>query len=186
MGEIEKKLAKKLKYQSIQKALLSVVAGGAFLSVAILAPNALQIFKKMGISGKRKREGISRARDTLLKNGMLQRDERGYLQITDRGLIKLQTKGELIEKPKRWDKKWRVLIFDIPERRRKIRTEIRHTLQSVGFVKLQDSVWVYPYNCEKFITLLKANLHIGKDLLYMIVDSIENDRHLKEEFGLKI
>ena len=50
--------------------------------------------------------------------------------------------------------------------------------------RLQDSVWVYPYDCEDIIGLLKTDIGVGKDLLYMIADEIENDRHLRENFGL--
>ena len=54
----------------------------------------------------------------------------------------------------------------------------------IGFVRLQDSVWVYPYDCEDLITLLKADFRVGKDVLYLIVDSIENDKYLRAEFNL--
>ncbi|TAL49335.1 CRISPR-associated endonuclease Cas2 [Patescibacteria group bacterium] len=185
MGEIERKSARKLKYKNIQNAVLAVVATGVFLSAAILAPNALQVFSKLGITGKRKREGVSRARDRLLEKGMLKKDEKGYLQITNKGRIKLGMRHELVRKPMRWDKRWRVLIFDIPEKRKEVRNKIRQMLISAGFLRLQDSVWVYPHNCEDFVALLKADLHIGKDLLYLLVDSIENDKYLKEEFDLK-
>jgi hypothetical protein len=53
-----------------------------------------------------------------------------------------------------------------------------------GFVRLQDSVWVYPYDCEDIITLLKAEYRIGDDMRYMIVDSIERDSALRRHFKL--
>ena len=58
-------------------------------------------------------------------------------------------------------------------------------MQEIGFARLQDSVWVFPYDCENFITLLKAELKIGSAVLYMIVEHIENDKHLRAQFGLK-
>ncbi|MCI0557327.1 MAG: hypothetical protein MN733_02450, partial [Nitrososphaera sp.] len=79
---------------------------------------------------------------------------------------------------------WRVLIFDVPEYRKKIRETIRHSLRMIGFVRLQDSVWVYPYDCEDFVALLKADLKIGKDVLYLIVQEMEGDTHLKQIFDL--
>ena len=185
MGEIEKKSAKRARRKNIQDTVLAVVAGSLLLSTAILAPNALQMFSKLGITGKRRKESINRARNNLLEKGMLMKDDRGYLQITNKGRLKLGDFDELIDKPKRWDKKWRVLVFDIPEKRRRNRDGIRKTLSKAGFIRLQDSVWVYPYNCEDFVALLKAQQHVGKALLYMIVDSIENDKYLKGAFALK-
>ena len=49
---------------------------------------------------------------------------------------------------------------------------------------MQDSVWVYPYDCEDILTLLKTDLGVGKYILYLIVDELENDKHLREFFDL--
>ena len=57
-------------------------------------------------------------------------------------------------------------------------------MQEYGFIRLQDSVWVYPYDCEDLIALAKANFRIGFDVLYMIVERIERDTHLREHFAL--
>ena len=93
--------------------------------------------------------------------------------------------GKLLqEKPKRWDGKWRVLIFDIPERKRNIRDYIRSTLVTLGFYHLQDSVWVCPYDREDFIAMLKVDLQIGKDVLYVIADRIEHDMPIRKYFEL--
>lgn len=54
----------------------------------------------------------------------------------------------------------------------------------IGFLKLQDSVWIYPYDCEELVALLKADFRIGKDILYVIADSLENDGWIKRHFGL--
>ena len=61
---------------------------------------------------------------------------------------------------------------------------MRRMLVAMGFLPLQRSVWVYPYDCEDVIVLLKADLRIGKDMLYLIVDELENDKWLRKEFDL--
>jgi len=118
------------------------------------------------------------------------------LLVSDNGKLRLTQKGESVlrtlearnyaqQKPSRWDGKWRVLIFDIPEYRKSTREKIRRTVMEIGFIRLQDSVWIYPYDCEDLLTLLKADLKVGKDLLYMIVDSLEGDAKIRLFFGLK-
>jgi len=77
-----------------------------------------------------------------------------------------------------------VLIFDIPEKRKGTREKVRRTLISLGFERLQDSVWVFPYDCEDLITLLKVDFKIGKDILYLVVESLEYDLPLRKKFGL--
>jgi hypothetical protein len=45
---------------------------------------------------------------------------------------------------------------------------------------------VYPYPCEGVISLLRTNLNLEKEdeVIYMTVDSIENDAWLRKEFKL--
>jgi len=88
--------------------------------------------------------------------------------------------------PRRWDKKYRIIIFDIKETRRGARDTLRIWLTQLGFIQLQRSVWVYPYECQEVVTLLKAHIHIGKDVLYLTADFIENDRWLRKAFDLPL
>ena len=122
----------------------------------------------------------------MVKRGLLVYQD-GFLRLTSKGemeLKSLEMKDWKNMRPKKWDGRWRVLIFDIPEKRKPLREKVRNTLLSIGFMRLQDSVWLYPYDCEDFINLLKADFKIGKDLLYLIVESIENDKSFRKKFSI--
>ena len=158
------------------------------IAVDALAPNIFQILPKLGFKiSKNGKRSINNSRARLVKNGILKYDVNGFLCLTEKGKDKLR-EIEAVEykiiSPRKWDNKWRVLIFDIKESRKSLRDKLRKTLISVGFVRLQDSVWVFPHDCEDLITLLKADFKIGKDVLYMVVDKIENDGVLRKSFGL--
>lgn len=187
MGVQEKSSRARTRRLKIQKVVLQSVAVAGVLSVALLAPNALQILKLFGVSKKRNfTQAINTSRRRLVAAGLL-RYEDGFLRITEKGerkLREIERRNYQLPQPKRWDKKWRVLIFDIPERRKSVRDKVRLTLTAIGFKRLQNSVWVYPYDCEDLITLLKADFKIGRDLLYLIVDSIENDAILRDWFDI--
>ena len=123
----------------------------------------------------------------MVDKGFLEYNDRGFVCLTQKGKAELEKMEKMEYKivlPKKWDKKWRVIIFDIKENRRNLRTKIRRTLFTLGFKRLQDSVWVFPYDCEDLITLLKADFKIGKDLLYLIVEKIENDKSLRDWYQL--
>jgi phenylacetic acid degradation operon negative regulatory protein len=45
---------------------------------------------------------------------------------------------------RRWDGRWRLVLFDVPESRSVARNKLRHFLQSRGFGYLQNSVWITP------------------------------------------
>lgn len=187
MGKQEEETKRRTKKNQLRKLVLNTIAIAGLLSIAALAPNVIGAMGKLGIvPSRRQREYAHASRDRLLKQGLLTR-EKGLLRLTaagERELRMLQLEEFGSKKARRWDRKWRVLIFDIPEYRKKLREKVRRTLERIGFQRLQDSVWVFPYDCEDLIILLKADFHIGKDLLYMIVDSIENDKYLREQFGL--
>jgi len=190
MGVMEKEVKIRAVKRKIQDAVLGVIATAGVLSVAMVAPNALQALKIFGLDKKlirHKKRSISLSRERLLQAGLIEYKKDGFLSLTKKGEYKLdemERKNYVLEKPKRWDGKWRVLIFDIKENRKSLRDRIRATLMAVGFIHLQDSVWVYPYDCEDLVSLMKVDFKIGNDLLYLIVEKMENDFNLKKRFGL--
>lgn len=188
MGKLEEKNKKRRKKADLQKLLLTTVSTAGIIGVGLLAPQVLGAMKKLGmLPGPRQTDSIRDTRNKLVQKGLLVWEGK-KLRVTEKGCKKLNSwalQDYQISKPKKWDERWRVLIFDIPERRKGLRDKVRRTLIAVGFVHLQDSVWVYPYDCEELITLLKADFKIGKDMLYMIVDTLEYDTPVRARFGLK-
>ncbi len=192
MGELERELKTRIRRENFQKAILSGIAAVGLLSVAVLAPNALQALKFFGIEPKNKwqKYNVNHSLKRLKDHGLIcfEATSKGtFMRLTLKGedkLRKFELLGYKLKKPKKWDKKWRMLIFDIKEERKRTREKIRFTLKRVGFLRLQDSVWVYPYDCEDLVTLMKADFKIGKDLLYLIVDTIEGDNKIKNYFKL--
>lgn len=190
MGKLEEKNKKQIRATKIQEAILKTIGLAGFMSVALLAPNALKILRVFGLDKKLLRDkanSINNSRRRLVKNGLVEYSEGGLLSLTQKGerlLRKIEMNNFKVKKPLVWDKKWRVLIFDIKESHKQIRDNIRGKLGLIGFVKLQNSVWVYPYDCEDFINLLKAEFYLGREVLYIIADSIENEKVLLSHFKL--
>lgn len=180
-------MRERLNKSELQEIILKTVAAAGILTVALLAPNALQMFKLFGVKPRRNHQkSLNLSRERMIKAGLLEY-KKGFLRLSKKGeerLQKFEVKNYEIPKPRKWDKRWRILTFDIPEKRKGLRAKVRLTLTRMGFVRLQNSVWVYPYDCEDFITLLKADLKIGKDILYITANTIENDRWLLRHFGL--
>ncbi|MDO8565075.1 MAG: hypothetical protein Q7R67_00380 [bacterium] len=187
MGKIEEKSRERGNRRHLQRLILEVIADVGMLSVALMAPNVAKAMHKLGMA-PRKRQGeyVSSSASKLVKRGLLYYDGKRYC-MTSKGediLRRWEFANFRLERPKKWDKKWRVIIFDIPERKRLIRDQIRDLFKTAGFYHLQDSVWVYPYDCEDILTLLKSEMGVGKNVLYLIVDELENDKHLRNFFDL--
>ncbi len=187
MGEIEKNARKRRKRNQIAGIVLRTIETAGLISMAVIAPNVVGAIGKMGLlPHQRDRELIKRTVDRLYEQGHL-KHQKGKLALTSSGkslLEKVDSKFRTWGRPKHWDKRWRVVIFDIPEKRRKSRDQMRTTLQSIGFEQLQRSVWVYPYDCEDWVALWKADFQIGTELLYMIAETIEGEDRIKRKFDL--
>lgn len=186
MSVQEKQHRVRLRRNQLQHIVLGTVAVTGLIGLAFVAPQSIVAMKKLGLlPSPRQGTVINTAIRRLLEKGLLIR-ERSHLRLTDAGRFQLLRATVALQagRAKRWDGRWRVLIFDIPEYRKGLRQKVRHTLRAVGFVRLQDSVWAYPYDCEDFIVLLKADFRIGKDMLYMIVESLEDDARLRTHFKL--
>lgn len=114
----------------------------------------------------------------------------GYaLRLTELGeayLSQYELRGLLHKKPPRWDGKWRVVIFDVREERKLIREAVRRQLCSWGFHYLQDSVWIYPFECEEAVELLKTAYRVRHDVYYLVVSRMAYDHRLRRLFGLPI
>ena len=76
-------------------------------------------------------------------------------------------------------------MFDIEEKRKNVRNQIRAVLISFGFYRLQDSVWVYPYECEEILELLRTKYKVRHEALYIRAERIAKDEYLRDHFGLK-
>lgn len=187
MGNMEKRSRVRASKRHIRLAALAAVQVAGLIALTVAVPNAIGGLAKIGLlPGARRRDTLRRSYQRLVRSGHL-RFEGNLLRLTVKGereLHLLMLRQHSRQEKKRWDKKWRVIIFDVPERKKGLREKVRNEVRAIGFVRVQDSVWIYPYDCEDLITLLKADLHIGRELLYMIVDELEGDEWLRKKFGL--
>lgn len=187
MGELENKNKKLVRRTRIQEAILTYLISGGRCGGNLLAREVVSRLIEEDLSPQpRMDEVVGTAASRLKKKGLLKFED-GHYSITATGkeiLERWRHADFKINRPKKWDRKWRIIIFDIPEKKREIRDEVRIILTNAGFQRLQDSVWVFPYDCEDVIGLLKMDYGIGREMLYVIADQIENDKYLRMDFDL--
>lgn len=113
-----------------------------------------------------------------------------YIRLTKEGereAGKYQINKLRIPVPKVWDKIWRLVIFDIPEKLRIKREAFRGKLKELGFYPLQKSIWAYPYPCEKEIKLLREFFALTPHHLRILeVEKLEQDQFLCDFFNLSM
>lgn len=193
-GSGEKK-AEGIPYGSVARIILGTLGVVGILGIGMAAPGVFQAvkvfrgYKHLMASRYKTPSYVRRTLKSLERRGMVRISTKsGEVKVflTDKGqreLLKYQLREKKLSGGK-WDKKWRIVIFDIAEKKRTLRNRIRIQIQSFGFVKLQDSVWVYPYECEEVVALLKTQYRVGKELVYIVAGDIENDAWLRKKFDL--
>lgn len=191
MGKMEKEARNERRLKSFQQAMLMAVVLGGVVVIAATIPNAARLLKYFPgyKKGAKFNYQAKSALGRLVAKGLVtfvEKDGKRLARITDKGelIFQMETEKQAMTKKRKWDRRWRVVIFDIPEKRKNTRDRLRLFMSEYGFARLQDSVWIYPYDCEDLIALAKANFCIGADVLYMIVERLERDKYLREHFGL--
>lgn len=120
----------------------------------------------------------------LEKDGYLEKIEKSgekRYRATLKGKAKIL---RFLKIDKKWDGKWRIVVFDIPEKKKKMRNYFRNHLAAIGFRQLQESVWICPYNIadsvEELIALYEAEDYVH----YLLVEELDNRAVLMNLFKL--
>ena len=108
-----------------------------------------------------------------------------FFHLTPKGRLSF-LKYFHLEKLKRvkWDGQWRVIIFDIPEKLKKWREFLRPELKALGFVVLQESVYLTPHPVTKDLDRFLNDWNLRKYVRYLTVTEIDNEDEFKEKFSM--
>lgn len=86
----------------------------------------------------------------MLTTGYLEKVVRNgepYLRLTGRGLKALVRDYPIFSlKNQKWDGKWRMVFYDIPNEKKGIRDSLKSKLKELGFGMIQESIYITPYD----------------------------------------
>lgn len=180
-----------------KKIMYGLLVGGAFAIAATSPYFGYYLGKKIfSFSSKRSK----RVTKQQWNNTFYYMKRRGYLNFEKKNgqiYISLTKEGSrkagkyaiddlTIEKPKKWDGKWRIVIFDIPDITRLTREALRGKLIEFGFYKLQQSIWVLPYECTKEIKFIRQFFGLdAKHLQLIVAADLEEGEKLRRVFKLE-
>lgn len=112
------------------------------------------------------------------------RNKKKYIELTPKGKRRARyyfLNKHILRSKKKWDGKWRVVIFDISEDKKSKRELIRKWLKNIGLKELQRSVYVYPFDFKKQLNLMVGIL-MAYDVKYMVCDIIEGEEDIINYF----
>ncbi len=94
--------------------------------------------------------------------------------------LRYQFQNLELQRPKRWDGRWRLVLFDIPESKKKIRDALRRKLKDLCFHEFQKSVFVCPYSCRDEINFVINFFDIADHVWYLETQLVPDDVFQKE------
>ena len=155
----------------------------------ILEPYSTRTLGRSLRAVESKIERNTRVVQSLLRKGLVKIDKKKEsfaLRLTDQGRKEIQSHIELAPRDAKraWDGLWRIVLFDISETERAQRDALRYRLEKVGFLKIQDSAWIFPFPCGDLVESLKEHLNISQTVIFVTDAHIENDGEYKKKFGL--
>ena len=178
------------KHGEITKTILQLLATAGVISAALLFPGlgvAWQKYKQLHRYDRRK---VTQALKRLQRQKLVrvaERNDETVIELSENGrkrVISYQIENLQIQKTENWDSLWRLVIFDIPDKKKLAREVFRRKLKQLGFYMLQESVFVTPYPCKEEINLLTINYQIRPYILYITAKSIQPEAKLRQHFNL--
>ncbi len=176
--------------------LKNVMLAGGFIVLSAVAPLSGAIFVREMIRGYFRKKDFERK--TFLRDlKRLQiRKLLDFQELPDGSLkIVLSKAGKKkalvykldeikLDKNRRWDGKWRLVIFDIPKTKKGLYQALRLKLRELEFYPIQKSVSITPYKCEDEIDFIATLLGVREHVLILNVDSFEGDEKLRYHFRI--
>jgi len=171
----------------IAEIILKTLLAVGFITFAIAMPNAVQIFKYFKPNNWKDRARIKESVSRLEKGGYIK--NRGgaseTFTLTEKGrekAMRYAIEQMKIASQKTWDKKWRLVMFDVPEEKKQARRAINFALKKLGCVQYQKSVFITPFPCEKEIDFVGECFGIREYIRIVVAGYVEGSDTLKKAF----
>lgn len=189
---MKKRGAPKVRIGPVTQKVLLLLLGGLALGLTGSPAGYFRIISRIQKDWKRiNRRALYKAVRALYQAKLVDfkenRDDSVTIVLTDNGKTKALTYNvETMSVPnmKRWDKKWRMVIFDIPEKFKKARDALARSLKNMGFLQFQKSVFVHPFDCENEVDFVIEFFNLRPYVRFIIAENIDNKLHLKQHFNL--
>jgi len=176
---------------AIREKMLLLLLGGLALGCSYTAGQQWKVLKTVSrewkkLSKDKLRKEISNSYRIKLINKEESNDGSIMISLTEKGKLKALNcqLNNIKNKKEKWDGKWRMVAFDIPERFKKGRDALRHRLKEIGFRELQKSLFICPYNCMKEMKLFINFFNLNKYVRFAILEFLDNEDDFKKVFRL--
>ncbi len=178
----------------IQKRLLLLLDAGVSYGLSYTPRQRSKVLSQISRKWEAVRtESLRQAIQSLYKNKLIDMAEDSggkiTLKLADKGkkkVLEYRLEDIKIERPSVWDCRWRLVLFDIPNSKKKIRELFRTHLMRIGFRQYQKSVFIHPYECSNQIDFLVEFFGIRKYVRQMKISELDDDLSMRDVFSEKL
>jgi len=185
-----KSIREKYAKGELAKDILKSLAIGGFLMAGLVLPNIVQLLDFFGVTKSAEKFKIIGAIERMKQKKLVRiyhKDGADIVEITELGkkkVLSYDLENIKINRPKKWDGYWRVVIFDVPEKNKKARRALNFKLNNMEFFPLQKSVFVCPFECKDEIDFVTEFFGIKKYVRFVLAKNIENDEFIRSYYNL--
>ncbi len=180
------------KYGTVEKKILLLLAAGVSLSCTRRPDRYFQIIRSAGkewrkINQRSLREAVKRLYGSQLID--FQENKDGTIKMVlekegEKKSLEYSPDSMRIKRQPRWDQLWRMVLFDIPEHKKKERNAFAARLKQLGLRVFQKSVFIYPFDCKNEVDFFIELFDLRSYVRFIVVKEIDNVLHLKQKFNL--
>lgn len=174
--------------------ILDALVLGTIVTMVVLAPNAIQLFRNYGKKVRPKRKDLSVFYNQIRQMkkqrlvGETKKDGQTCLVITEKGRERwLSYKEEDMKIPilKHWDGKWWAVSYDIPKEFKLASETFRQKMKDLGLYFWQKSLWIYPFDPGDEIEYLTELYDIAPFVSVFRIDHLpkSDDLFLQAKFA---
>ena len=177
--------------------VLSILGKGVFLPTMFIAPGIARLSGKL-FKGEKGWDDWKKYNLNYLRQTISRLEKQKLVKLSEEAgkqVVKLTKDGKLkilkyaikelkTERPKTWDRKWRLVIYDIPTKKKQLQNIVRGTLKRLGFLKIQESVYLIPFPCFDEIKFLREYYGLGDNIKILIVTKLEREVSYRTYFGV--
>lgn len=170
-----------------QKEIIKAVGVGVLVASTLVCPGLAILLKDLKPEDPHEKYRMKQSIEKLQSRGVLELyGEEIRLSRKGMKLYRLMELGDIgLKKPKRWDGNWHLVCYDVPEKYKTERDYFRQYLERLEFAPIQDSLWVYPFECKEEIAIIADYYGIEEYVAYLNTDHLPNQEELMAQFDLE-
>ncbi len=174
----------------LAKEILKGLAIGGFIVACFALPGLAQVATLFKPKGAYDRHRVGQAIHGLEKKKWVrvyQKNGEDVVEITERGkqkVLEYNLETMKLKPQKKWDGVWRMVMFDIPETKKRARSAVSFKIKELGLYPIQKSVFASPYPCKDEIDFIGEIFGVRKHIIYLHATNFEGATKMKQHFGV--